>query len=52
LLLGIDRFMAQIRAAVNLTGNAIATIVIARWCGAVDVERARRVLDGRLDDES
>jgi len=51
LLLGIDRFMAQIRAAVNLTGNAIATMVIARWCGAVDVERARRVLDGRLDDE-
>jgi Na+/H+-dicarboxylate symporter len=51
LLLGIDRFMAQIRAAVNLTGNAIATIVIARWCGAVDVERAHRVLDGRLDDE-
>jgi Na+/H+-dicarboxylate symporter len=44
LLLGIDRFMAQIRAAVNLTGNAIATIVIARWCGALDMDQARRTL--------
>jgi Na+/H+-dicarboxylate symporter len=52
LLLGIDRFMAQIRAAVNLTGNAVATVVIARWCGAIDVERAHAVLDGRLDSEA
>jgi aerobic C4-dicarboxylate transport protein len=51
LLLGIDRFMAQIRAAVNLTGNAIATVVIARWCRAIDVEQAHRALDGKLDDE-
>jgi Na+/H+-dicarboxylate symporter len=46
LLLGIDRFMAEIRAATNLTSNAIATMVVARWCDAVDLERARRVLDG------
>jgi aerobic C4-dicarboxylate transport protein len=51
LLLGIDRFMAEIRAATNLTSNAIATMVIARWCGAVDMDRARRVLDGDDADE-
>ncbi len=46
LLLGIDRFMAEIRAATNLTSNAIATMIVARWCNAVDMTRARRVLAG------
>jgi aerobic C4-dicarboxylate transport protein len=31
LLLGVDRFMSQIRAITNLAGNAVATIVVARW---------------------
>lgn len=52
LLLGIDRFMAEIRAASNLASNAIATIIIARWCGAIDVERAHRVLNGEIDIEA
>lgn len=46
LLIGIDRFMAQIRAATNLTSNVIATLVVARWVGAVDMDQAARVLDG------
>ncbi|SAK46050.1 sodium:dicarboxylate symporter [Caballeronia hypogeia] len=50
LLIGVDRFMAQIRAATNLTGNVIGTIVIARWTGTLDVELARRVLNGDEDD--
>jgi aerobic C4-dicarboxylate transport protein len=41
LLLGADRFMAQIRAATNLTSNIIATLVVARWAGAVDMDAAR-----------
>jgi aerobic C4-dicarboxylate transport protein len=45
LLLGADRFMAQIRAATNLTSNIIATLVVGRWVGAVDLARARRELD-------
>jgi hypothetical protein len=28
--------------------NAVATIVVARWEGALDVDRARRTLDGPL----
>jgi Na+/H+-dicarboxylate symporter len=51
LLIGIDRFMAQIRAATNLTGNVIGTIVIARWTGTLDVARAHRVLNGEEDDD-
>jgi aerobic C4-dicarboxylate transport protein len=46
LLLGVDRFMSEARAITNLIGNAVATMVIARWNGALDLERARRVLDG------
>ncbi len=46
LILGIDRFMSEARAIVNLFGNAVATIVVARWEGTLDVARARRVLDG------
>lgn len=45
LLLGIDRFMSEARALTNFVGNAVATLVIARWEGALDLERARSVLD-------
>jgi aerobic C4-dicarboxylate transport protein len=50
LLVGVDRFMAEIRAATNLTSNVIATLVVARWSGAVDCERARQVLEGQRND--
>jgi len=46
LLLGIDRFMSEARALTNLMGNAVATIVVSRWEGALDVQRARDVLAG------
>jgi aerobic C4-dicarboxylate transport protein len=47
LLLGVDRFMSEARAITNLIGNAVATMVIARWDGALDLQRARAILDGR-----
>jgi Na+/H+-dicarboxylate symporter len=47
LLLGVDRFMAEIRAATNLTSNIIATLVIGRWAGAVEMAKARRELGCR-----
>jgi len=31
LVLGIDRFMSMFRAVVNMIGNGVATVVIARW---------------------
>jgi len=36
LILGIDRFMSECRALTNLVGNAVATIVVARWEGELD----------------
>jgi aerobic C4-dicarboxylate transport protein len=46
LLLGIDRFMSEARAITNLIGNGVATMVIAKWEGALDLPRARRILAG------
>ena len=53
LLLGIDRFMSQMRSLVNLVGNGIATIVVAKWEGEFDNLRAQHLLNGEvlLDDE-
>ena len=36
LLLGVDRFMSEARAITNTIGNAVGTVAIARWVGAVD----------------
>ena len=44
LLVGVDRFMSEARAITNLIGNAVATVAIARWDNAFDLERARGIL--------
>jgi aerobic C4-dicarboxylate transport protein len=36
LILGIDRFMSECRALTNFIGNAVATLVVARWEGQLD----------------
>jgi aerobic C4-dicarboxylate transport protein len=46
LLLGVERFMSEIRAVTNLFSNIFATVVVARWMGELDDERLSRVLDG------
>jgi aerobic C4-dicarboxylate transport protein len=45
LLLGVDRFMSEMRALTNLVGNGVATIVVSKWEKEFDAERARRILD-------
>jgi aerobic C4-dicarboxylate transport protein len=44
LILGIDRFMSMFRAAVNVIGNGVATLVIARWEKEFDAEKLRQKL--------
>lgn len=44
LILGIDRFLSMCRAVVNMIGNAVATVVVARWENELD----RGVLDQQL----
>jgi aerobic C4-dicarboxylate transport protein len=51
LLLGVDRFMSEARAITNTIGNAVGTLAIGRWVGAVDRRRLTQVLDGWRDPE-
>jgi aerobic C4-dicarboxylate transport protein len=51
ILLGVDRFMSQARSMVNLIGNGIATIVIAKWEKQFDAERAEAMLRGEATPE-
>jgi aerobic C4-dicarboxylate transport protein len=49
LVLGIHRLMSQGLTPTNLLGNAVATIVMAKWEGALDEKRMHSVLDGKTD---
>jgi aerobic C4-dicarboxylate transport protein len=48
LILGVDRFLSMCRAVVNMIGNAVATLVIARWENELD----RNVLKSQLQGGS
>lgn len=52
LILGIDRFMSEARALVNMIGNGVATLVMARWEGELDQERLAAALAGRLPTDA
>jgi aerobic C4-dicarboxylate transport protein len=45
LLLGVDRFMSQVRSLTNLAGNAVATLVVARWENELDRDQVSRALN-------
>jgi aerobic C4-dicarboxylate transport protein len=44
LILGIDRFMSMFRALINMIGNGVATIVVARWERELDCDTLRQAL--------
>jgi aerobic C4-dicarboxylate transport protein len=45
LILGIDRFMSMFRATVNMVGNGIAALVLARWENELDAKTIRKNLE-------
>lgn len=45
LVLGIDKFMNEGRAIINMVGNAIATIIISTWQHAFNHNQAKLVLE-------
>jgi aerobic C4-dicarboxylate transport protein len=47
LILGIDRFMSECRSLTNFVGNAVATIVVARWEGKLDQAALDRALSAK-----
>jgi aerobic C4-dicarboxylate transport protein len=46
LILGIDRFLSMFRAAINVIGNCVATLVVAIWERELDRESLRARLVG------
>ena len=44
ILLGIDKFMSECRALTNLVGNGVATVVISRWEGELDVTQLKAAM--------
>jgi aerobic C4-dicarboxylate transport protein len=44
LILGVDRFMSEARAITNFIGNAVATLVVAKWDGSFDASKGGEVL--------
>jgi aerobic C4-dicarboxylate transport protein len=49
IVLGIDKFMSECRALVNLCGNGVACVVVAGWEGELDREKLRVALDRDID---
>ncbi|WP_374293706.1 dicarboxylate/amino acid:cation symporter [Sphingomonas sp.] len=47
LILGIDRFMSECRSLTNFIGNAVATVVVARWENALDKDALDAALNSR-----
>ncbi len=47
LILGVDRFMSECRSLTNFIGNAVATVVVSRWEGALDTQQLNAALSGR-----
>jgi aerobic C4-dicarboxylate transport protein len=44
LILGVDRFMSEARAITNFIGNAVATLVVAKWDRSFDASKAGEIL--------
>jgi aerobic C4-dicarboxylate transport protein len=44
LIFGIDKFMSEGRALTNIIGNAVATIVVAKWEKEIDMEKAKALI--------
>lgn len=52
LILGIHRLMSEGLTPTNLIGNAVATLAVAKWEGALDERQMRQVLDGASPEET
>jgi len=46
-VVGIDKFMSEARALTNFTGNAVATFLVGKWTGEVDLDQAKAALNGQ-----
>jgi len=52
LILGVDRFMSECRSLTNFVGNAVATLAVARWEGALDHAKLRAALHNQQGEHA
>src|SRR5258708_3015357 len=52
LILGIDRFMSEARAITNIIGNGVATLVVAKWCGELNMTKLQDTLLHETSEEA
>jgi aerobic C4-dicarboxylate transport protein len=45
ILVGIDKFMSECRALTNVVGNGVATLVVSRWEGELDIPKMREAME-------
>jgi aerobic C4-dicarboxylate transport protein len=45
ILLGVDKFMSEMRAVGNLCGNAVAAVVVGAWDKQIEMKKFKRTLD-------
>jgi len=50
ILLGIDQLMDMARTSVNVLGNCLATVVIAKWEGDFETEKASAVVMSAVEE--
>jgi len=46
ILIGVDRFMSEGRAIINVIGNSVATVIIAKSENEIDMKKYDRVVNG------
>jgi aerobic C4-dicarboxylate transport protein len=49
IVFSVDKFMSEVRALTNITGNGIATVFVSWWEGELDHDRLHANLDKRID---
>jgi aerobic C4-dicarboxylate transport protein len=49
IVLGIDKFMSEVRALINIIGNSVATTVVSWWEGELDRSRLEASLHQEID---
>jgi len=52
LVLGVYRFLSEAGSLINMIGNGVATIVVAKWEEAVDMDRLRDRLNHETEAEA
>jgi aerobic C4-dicarboxylate transport protein len=49
IVFSVDKFMSEVRALTNITGNGIATVFVSWWEGELDQERLHANLNKKID---